>query len=583
MNRLMRRQAFFNACVSLSFLAAGCSESSPAPSASARQRVPLPVVGEGPVGLQVEEGVSVATQAPQRLDGKAWSEPSLIAVPAHSRLVSAQDNPDDNIGPITEEEAKQMQADGRLAPVVDSEGIPPRSRPTGRMPLTLNGPQSAEGQAPSSASEATPDRSSPAKKAPAAEGTSSPEVNSSSRYSLDGEEGLSLHGPAPTGPASRSAASAEVTRLPAPDEEEASPQGGLPSWQESRQNNYRVEGIAGDATSPEQSNVPSLSAYGHDQSVVNSIPSGDDVIRDVVRTQPSKESLAALSDQCSSLVAHGRSLAQRGAMYSARADIVQAERLITQALDAMSGSDEHSQAMSAANIALEEADDFLLRSGDATGEVDVRKIVEAHRTPILRGDSAATMAPIAALQAYYGYAQKQLIKASGGLPVASEAFYWHGKICATMVDTSAGNNTSNNARAMVFHQAALEVDPKHYLAANELGVLMARFGQLQEAKKMLIHSVTIRSNADGWHNLAVVHTRLGETELARKADYERSLAQRSANAGRGSGNELIRVVDSATFVGQSSASDMPVASRPATNTRSTATGTANLPSGSTRR
>jgi hypothetical protein len=101
---------------------------------------------------------------------------------------------------------------------------------------------------------------------------------------------------------------------------------------------------------------------------------------------------------------------------------------------------------------------------------------------------------------------------------------------------------------MVFYQAALAVDARNYLAANELGVLLARYGQLQEARQALVHSISTRPHAQGWQNLAIVHRRLGETELAKLAENERELIAKSpAAAPRTSTDQLIEWVDPTTF------------------------------------
>jgi Tfp pilus assembly protein PilF len=73
---------------------------------------------------------------------------------------------------------------------------------------------------------------------------------------------------------------------------------------------------------------------------------------------------------------------------------------------------------------------------------------------------------------------------------------------------------------MVFHQAAMSADPQNYLAANELGVLLAKYDQYEEAKRFLLRSLQARPSSQAWHNLATVHERLGETDLAQRAQHE---------------------------------------------------------------
>jgi hypothetical protein len=155
------------------------------------------------------------------------------------------------------------------------------------------------------------------------------------------------------------------------------------------------------------------------------------------------------------------------------------------------------------------------------------------------------MTPVIAQQQYFAYAQEQLIAASGGLPVSSQILYRLGRLQTAEPGQESDSQALGGARAMVFQQAALAVDGGNYLAANELGVLLARYGQLQEAKQLLLRSVAIKPQVESWHNLAVVHRRLGEADLAARAENERDLARRSA-PGRAA-SDLVRWVDPPTF------------------------------------
>src|SRR5690606_16472767 len=78
-------------------------------------------------------------------------------------------------------------------------------------------------------------------------------------------------------------------------------------------------------------------------------------------------------------------------------------------------------------------------------------------------------------------------------------------------------------RAMVYFQSAMRVDPRNYAAANELGVLFARHGQLQDACKVLQHAARTAPRPEIWRNLAIVHQRLGEPAAAELAwaEYQR--------------------------------------------------------------
>jgi hypothetical protein len=102
-------------------------------------------------------------------------------------------------------------------------------------------------------------------------------------------------------------------------------------------------------------------------------------------------------------------------------------------------------------------------------------------------------------------------------------------------------------QSIVFHQAALAADNANWLAANELGVLYARYGQLPEARQLLVHSVTVHPHIEGWHNLTAVHRRLGETEMAQRAEAERQLVAQQTGKSSAQSNDMIRWVDPKTF------------------------------------
>jgi polysaccharide export outer membrane protein len=59
-------------------------------------------------------------------------------------------------------------------------------------------------------------------------------------------------------------------------------------------------------------------------------------------------------------------------------------------------------------------------------------------------------------------------------------------------------------------------------------VLLARYGQLERARDALLQSVRARPLAETWHNLSVVHARLGEIELAQLARREAERAVQSS-------------------------------------------------------
>ena len=227
------------------------------------------------------------------------------------------------------------------------------------------------------------------------------------------------------------------------------------------------------------------------------------------------DALRPVMQQAAQLNRQAESLARRGAYYLARNRTIQSLRMIAEALDLHSGSGEHTAALASALTALREAGDFQSRSSEDS-TISVPLVVAGHRTPVLRQQRAESLSAVAAQQLYYNFVRQQLVIAAGGESVASHSLCNMGKLQSRMGEGTAPQQT-NLARAMVYQQAALAVDGRNYLAANELGNILTTFGQLPEARRILLHSVGTVSNPEGWHNLAAVHDRLGETELAAHA------------------------------------------------------------------
>ncbi|MFN0016826.1 MAG: hypothetical protein ACKVP0_01130 [Pirellulaceae bacterium] len=242
------------------------------------------------------------------------------------------------------------------------------------------------------------------------------------------------------------------------------------------------------------------------------------------------EALRPVLQQAAQLNRQAETLARRGAYYLARNTTIQSLRMIAEALDLQSGTGEHTAALASALTALREAGDFQSRSSEDS-TISVPLVVAGHRTPVLRQQSAEGLSAIAAQQHYFNYAKEQLVVAAGGQAVASHSLCNLGKLQSRMSDGTAPQQM-NLARAMVYQQAALAVDGRNYLAANELGVLLTNFGQLPDARRVLQHSVRTMSNPDGWQNLAVVHDRLGETDLAAAALKQRDVLTGGAGGPR---------------------------------------------------
>lgn len=266
--------------------------------------------------------------------------------------------------------------------------------------------------------------------------------------------------------------------------------------------------------------------------------------------QRSDSPMLAVRERALAMVKHGGMLADRGAFFSARAEFIQALRVTTQALDAQSGTTDHSQALAEGLRALAEADSFSPVGSQLEADMNLASVVAGHRTPVLKQADLQSITPLVALQRYYTFAQERLAQAGGQEPASSAALYGLGKLTTVMAQQSPDERRLHGPKAMALYQAALMVDANNHRAAAELGVLLASFGQWQEAKRALLQSAEVSPTPETWHNLSVVHAKLGEDDLSKRARYEQQLALRerpqTTSAGP-SNTPQVQWVDNSTF------------------------------------
>ena len=105
-------------------------------------------------------------------------------------------------------------------------------------------------------------------------------------------------------------------------------------------------------------------------------------------------------------------------------------------------------------------------------------------------------------------------------------------------------------KQMTLHQASLMTDTNNVLAGNELVVMLERYGQLSEARDILLPVLSLHPIPEAWHNLAVIQERLGEPELAELArkNYEAATQNRSIGTSV-AGAGIVRWVEPGEFAG----------------------------------
>jgi hypothetical protein len=155
---------------------------------------------------------------------------------------------------------------------------------------------------------------------------------------------------------------------------------------------------------------------------------------------------------------------------------------------------------------LSEADDFMAHKTDYEAELRLDGLVAGHQTTVLKGAPVGDLTPFVAMQRYYEYAGEQLAIAANREPAASEALYAVGR--AESAIGSKSQSKFSGPKSLALYQAALVVDPTNNAASNELGVLLARAGKLEQAASVLQHAVAIQPSPTLLKNLAAVNQRL---------------------------------------------------------------------------
>ena len=130
-----------------------------------------------------------------------------------------------------------------------------------------------------------------------------------------------------------------------------------------------------------------------------------------------------------------------------------------------------------------------------------------------------------ALKLYLTFAQDQFALAAGQEVSGSMALGALGKMHATQSGRAAPAIAAAGAKAIVYFQAAILVCPRNYIAANDLGVLLAHNGDYAGARRALEHSVLVNRCAENLGNLSVVYGQVGESRLSGLAAEKAQLAK----------------------------------------------------------
>jgi tetratricopeptide (TPR) repeat protein len=244
------------------------------------------------------------------------------------------------------------------------------------------------------------------------------------------------------------------------------------------------------------------------------------------------EQLESIARQADQEIRHGFELASRGAYYAARSKFIAALRLVAQGLDTDRQTTIHGKSLAAGLTAMKEAEDFLPRGSMVEANLDIPSLVASHVTPALKTTETAQMTAFSALKSYMTYAQGQFAAAVEGEMAGSMALRGLGKLHEELAKKQNSEIQAAGTKAIVFYQAALLVAPQNYMAANDLGVMLARAGNLNDARAILENSAALSRQSTVLNNLATVYQRMGRNDLSFQVKQQSLLAQREEQARR---------------------------------------------------
>ncbi len=243
-------------------------------------------------------------------------------------------------------------------------------------------------------------------------------------------------------------------------------------------------------------------------------PPAEELLADASPLTTGEPTSAMVCQRAQEKIQRAYALAQRGAYFASRTELVDVLRMLADAKDRKHGAARRSILLADGLRALDEAADFCPQVGQADSDVNVKVIISSHRTPVGKSDEAAGLMPQQLADLYLRYAQRQLGEAVDGEPAGSMALHALGKIYGQLDKLEPEKQPLADRQAFALQQAALVARADNYLAAHELGMLLAETGHYAESETLLGQVATRQANPVVLRNLARVQRKLGREELA---------------------------------------------------------------------
>lgn len=215
---------------------------------------------------------------------------------------------------------------------------------------------------------------------------------------------------------------------------------------------------------------------------------------------------------------------RRGAIYSARQTCWQALEELCRVLDLHRPDGKRAEALRRAMVAMREEEDFYRYSSLQNSRSDlISNLSWSHETPVIRewlkqqavsanSQDVQQISPLIAAQHYRSYAREQLIVACDHHPWAADLLYALGKTLEKQAWEDSSRSALIQQHAEIIYQAALETNPKQFLAATQLGYVLLQLDRPQEARDILAYSINGLPTTAGYQNLREACRRLNDQQ-----------------------------------------------------------------------
>ena len=243
-------------------------------------------------------------------------------------------------------------------------------------------------------------------------------------------------------------------------------------------------------------------------------------------------------------VEQGNTMARRGATATAHGEFIQALVAIADGRDSVSTRNTHNVALKTAIQILDEVRDFYTDNTTGSSVADSSFVVGTHICGVVSAEQARSLTKTEIRERYLSGIRDNFYAACGEDKIAASALSSLGKLHSIKLNESGSPQECEWNIAMTLLSTALRCDHQDARSANEMGVLLVKVGDYPQAKQMFQISLRIQPNVATWRNLAWLHTKLGELELAALAEQEAGLVASAASA---NGVGLVQWIDPQSF------------------------------------